>query len=420
MQNPPKVHASVNSYDTKPASVELPKITQATHTRHPNTSNITRHPNTSNITRHPNTSNISITKYLQVTSHHQTDFTKQKETADTGPNSQHSLPYSSVSDSLLSGELSEHLQNDASGSSMQEDLPQPINIQVFLKDHLPPVDEVQKEKIISSKAHALGLLSRDWAKTPHIRRMMGTQFAHEFTNAPYTDSTPRGATKTNEECTDMKPNQRNPHRQKPKTKGSSKMERLRSIYEPAELSKRKKMGPRLGSRLPSTKNHSRCVSRAFSRPATRFSYRDPMEDIKGIYSRPVTRFSRSQRPESRANKQVTITKEREKEIESLEEDSYWNELPISIQTQPTTTTKQKRSENTNAIPSSPARQVHMHKTSRPPTRADSRLYSCGYESNLTTRLRKRSHAVRVNTATDRRTPGQKVHGGLDIQHHQYQ
>ena len=376
-QNPPKVHASVNSYDTKPASVELPKITQATHTRH------------------PNTSNISITKYLQVTSHHQTDFTKQKETADTGPNSQHSLPYSSVSDSLLSGELSEHLQNDASGSSMQEDLPQPINIQVFLKDHLPPVDEVQKEKIISSKAHALGLLSRDWAKTPHIRRMMGTRFAHEFSNAPYTNSTPRGTTKTNEECTDMKPNQRNPQRQtlreKHKTKGSSKIERLRSIYEPAELSKRKKMGPRLSSRLPSTKNHSRCVSRAFSRPATRFSHRDPMEDIKGIYSRPVTRFSRSQRPESRANKQVTITKEREKEIESLEEDSYWNELPISIQTQPTTTTKQKRPENTNAIPSSPARQVHMHKTSRPPTRADSRLY-CGYENNLTTKLRKRSQS----------------------------
>ena len=376
-QNPPKIHASVNSYDTKPASVELPRITQTAHTRH------------------PNISNISITKYLQVTSHHQTDSTKQKETADTGPSSQHSLPYSSVSDSSLSGEISEHLQNDASGSSMQEDLPHPINIQVFLKDHLPPVDEVQKEKIISSKAHALGLLSRDWAKTPHIRRMMGTQFAHEFTNAPYTDCTPTGARKTNQVCTgsDVKPSHKNPHRQtsreKPKTKGSSKIERLRSIYEPAELSKRKKMGPRLSSRLLSTKNHSRCVSRAFSRPATRFSQRDPMEDIKGVYSRPVTRFSRSQRPESRANKQVTVTKEREQEVESLEEDSYWNELPISIQTQPTTTIKQKRPENTNATPSSPTRQVHMHKTSRPPTRADSRLYSCG---NLTTRLRKRSQS----------------------------
>ena len=407
LQDPPKVHASVNAHDTKPASVELPRITQTTRTRH------------------HNISNISITKYLQVTSHHQTDSTKQKDTTETGPNSQHSLrslPYSSMSDSSLSEEVSEHLQNIASGSSMQQDLSQvqPMNLQVFLKDQLPPVDEVQKEKLISSKAHALGLLSRDWAKTPHIRRMMGTQQqdAHDLTNAPYTYSRPRGATKTNQECkgSDVKPSKRNSCRQasqeKPRTKGSSKLERLKSIYEPAELPKRK-TGPRHSSRVLSTRNHSRCVSRAFSRPVTRLSHQDLME---GIYSRPATRFSRSQCLESRANKQVTISKEREQEIESLEEDSYWNELPVSIQAQPTSTTKRERKifpESTSAIHCSPTRQLHMHRTSRPPTRADSRLYSYSYEGN--TKLRKPSqsvrniaihaqrlldHCTRINTATD--------------------
>lgn len=306
---------------------------------------------------------------------------------------------------------------------MQQDLPQvqPMNLQVFLKEQLPPVDEVQKEKLISSKAHALGLLSRDWAKTPHIRRMMGTQQqdAHDFTNAPYTYSRPRGATKMNQECkgSDVKPSKRNSCRQtsqeKSRTKGSSKLERLRSIYEPAELPKRK-IGPRHSSRVLSTRNYSRCVSRAFSRPVTRLSHQDLMEDIKGIYSGPVTRFSRSQCLESRANKQVTISKEREREIESLEDDSYWNELPVSIQAQPTSTTKQERKifpESTSAIHSSPTRQLHVHRTSRPPTRADSRLYSYSYESN--TKLRKPSQSVRnghpqksldhwtrINTATD--------------------
>jgi len=79
----------------------------------------------------------------------------------------------------------------------------------------------------------------------------------------------------------------------------------------------------------------------FSRSATRFSHWDQeMGDIKELYSRPATRFSRSQSLESRAEARRPQATAKETDIESIEEDSYWNELPRATQTRPTMTTKQ--------------------------------------------------------------------------------
>ena len=324
---------SVNSSGTKPAPLELPKIAQATHPRH-----------------HTN-SVISVAKYLQITSHHQPDSLNSKDGTNSSHHSLQDVACSASDSSLSEDIISEHFRNEASSSHLLEGQADflPKNVQILLQNQLPLVDEIQKERLISSKAHALGLLSRDWSKTPHVRRLFGTytQGDRDSSDASHAYSRPCTrraiATGTNQEHTSTEDTHH--HHQltvakngpRPKTasektkcKDNPKLERLKSIYKQGELSKRKTTP----NRLPPTKNH-RCESRAFSRPATRFSHWDrEMGDIKELFSRPATRFSRSRSLESRAEARLPRAT-----VKETEEDSYWNELPRATQKQPTTTTR---------------------------------------------------------------------------------
>lgn len=332
---------SVESSGTKPVPLELPKITKATHPRH------------------HNNSVISVAKYLQITSHHQPDTVNNKDSTNSSQHSLHNVVCSASASSISEDIISEHFRNEASSAYLldgQGDL-LPKSVQVFLQNQLPLVDEIQKEKLISSKAQALGLLSRDWSKTPHVRRLFGTYAQEDCDPSDASHMYSRPCTRrrvttsrVNQEHTSTeethhqnqlevakKDSRPKTSQEKIKCKDNAKLERLKSIYKQGELPKRKKTTP---NRLPPAKNH-RCESRAFSRPATRFSHWDQeMGDIKELYSRPATRFSRSRSLESRAEARRPQATAKETDIESIEEDSYWNELPRATQTRPTVTTKQ--------------------------------------------------------------------------------
>ncbi len=272
-----------------------------------------------------------------------------------------------------------------------------------LPDQLPLLDECQKEKLISQKAHALGLLSRGWAKAPQVRRMMGRYIrenSQEGSDRPYSRPVTCGGTKktsTNEQtpsnaAKDKRPSvsgeDRKEHRNKTSRSRSvdnSKLEKLKTIYNPSEkislCDKKREIGP---SRLQSSRSH-RCESRMRSRPTTRLGTHsnDRMNTDRvgrGCYSRPVTRLGRktsdSQAPDKEERWLPTATV---KEMDT-EDECYWNELPTNTLSRPATRHRHIQSSSYEA---------KLMDSSRPVTRNGASSHLGRQQSAaLTVRLRK--------------------------------
>ena len=349
-QNSPKPSRPVSrSIDV--GSLELPTIAQTTHIRPPSQ----RVDN-----RNKNSSVISVNKYLQVTSHNRHSLTEEEEEdgidRETEKVEDKELTCDGASGSSLSNEiLAQHFSSEKMAPNSNNDaaafqVPKPTTLTV--QQQMLYMDSSQREKIISNKAHSLGLISRDWS---HMRRTLNrnSQAASSENNEDYTgyrytlfmrsskrqnqdtstQRRPRIDHATGQIHHDSPPERLSPqpipqreHRQRlppsrPKTRAEDvrKLERLKSIYEPSsKRSSSRKNDP------STTRQPSRCESRATSRAQTRAGFRrqsfKPRVPSRYVSSRPATRAADS-------NFQRTI-RGRLNLSEEREGSTYWNELPI--------------------------------------------------------------------------------------------
>ena len=300
-------------------------------------------------TENNNSSNsvISVGKYLQVTSqaHPASSFPEED-----GAESVLSLAeiLSSLTNSTLSEEaLPEHLQNDSYHYEDGGYFPTK-NARFSLQQQLPLLDETQKEKVISRKAHSLGLLSRDWAKAPSIKRMIGNYSRREDSQQPPKPNSrpatvalrPESGEKVKQKQFFHRRDQKevSPARLKTSPRSfsvdNSKLDKLRNIYESA------------GSQDKKRRNH-RCKSR----PATR-----QRKAEEGEYSRPVTQLG------SKTERTAAL-----QEVES-EDGCCWNELPRNAQSRPVT---RYGSQDSHATRTHEHQRNHRRDVSRPGTRQDS-------------------------------------------------
>lgn len=189
------------------------------------------------------------------------------------------------------------------------------------QDHLLTLTKGQKEKLISDTAHALGVVSHDWAKVPGLRRMddtskqdrqvstrqskSRTDYRNQITTPSHTS---KGNVKTNTDSSKSKT------ASKERPTDAKKIEKLKSIYDANSRGKAKSVQP---SRQP-----SRCTSRHASRPATRMQ-------IHRTYHQQQTKgkqYSQS-RPATRMTYHPNRALSNDGNLGSLDESTYWNELP---------------------------------------------------------------------------------------------
>ena len=183
-------------------SLELPKITHASQI-----SNLLQHPlqqNTSNDNK-SNASTISIKKYLQVKSRNQDTLVEEKEEEeeeedreeedreeeDREENGGEMVSKAEKKPSLQSNtpQLSKPASEETTVQrvSREEDAKKRVESknsrgkggQLFLtenplltQEHSLALTRVQKEKLLANTAHALGVISRDWGKTPSVKKML--------------------------------------------------------------------------------------------------------------------------------------------------------------------------------------------------------------------------------------------------------
>ena len=211
-------------------------------------------------------------------------------------------------------------------------MPNTATMKLAVQEQLMMLDNMQKERLISNKAHALGLTSRDWAKSAKAKRMLGsdatkqerisenkngnvqhrsnekerTEYGHTFKSRPatrmataattnqtrassrmdqstnssrahgyYTEEKAASTVKYQELEQKKKSSGDYVHHQKPsesrrrREEDERKLEKLRSIYDSS--SRKNKATPNQQSRSPS-RLHSRCGNRRMmSRPVTRLS-----------------------------------------------------------------------------------------------------------------------------------------------------
>ena len=318
--------SNAHNSEGRSAAVELPHITHARQRQ-----------------RHKSNSVISVAKYLQVSSHANPNPSslEREEVDGNASGSNHSVADELLSSVFSSESISQLI--DKSESSIQgtdEASFPPKSARVSLQEQLPLLDEGQKEKLIARKAQALGLISRDWVKTPHIRRMIGNYIWEDLQESEtyrcsYSKQSSRETANLrsghseSQSCEGALVTQQ--ERQQQRVPSSSvklktlqhqpidrtKLEKIRSIYEPSH-ERKKRESP---SRLHSTRNQSRAVSRAVSRPATRIITRGAeIQDRSQPATRASKRFRDVRGDKLAAQLSTAVGKEADKE------DCYWNEV----------------------------------------------------------------------------------------------
>lgn len=212
------------------------------------------------------------------------------------------------------------------------------------QDNLLSLTNGEKQKLISNTAHALGVVSHDWARIPRKYRMARTQSSNHseelgrerqaYTSPsrqskPRSDSemgyrnqitTPAPSSKGNFKTGTDISRAKTVHNDRPKD--VQKIEKLKSIYDAGHHHSRSKPA----KSVHTSRQVSRCGSRHTSRPATRMQIQrtqhmhQQQAQVKGMQSsqsRPVTRtcYYNSRSSNNDGN------------LESLDESTYWNELP---------------------------------------------------------------------------------------------
>lgn len=338
------------------ANLELPKIAQGGGHSGP----VVVPPQRS---KQSSSSVISVNKYLQVVTSQQQqsvpegneDSEEKKEEGGDATSSQDCLPrvQSSGLSYLADTPPAENVTNANHGceniavqptrdKSMQVkrhqneihdadefNTPNTAAMKLAVQEQLMMLDNMQKERLISNKAHALGLTSRDWAKSAKAKRMLGndamkpqqkisesngitehqpnekerTDYRHAVKSRPATRMATAATTnqtrassrmdQTNHRYTqeyteqaagrekyrELEQKKRSSgdyvHHQKPsesrrrREEDERKLEKLRSIYDSS--SRKNKVTPSQQNRSPS-RLHSRCGNRRMmSRPVTRLS-----------------------------------------------------------------------------------------------------------------------------------------------------
>lgn len=280
-----------------------------------------------------------------------TDTLDEMRTAED-KDSAHSLTeeLSSTSSTLTMDVLSEILASEepATTRSVEDSR----RARFSLPEQLPLLSEHQKERLISQKAHALGLLSRGWSKAPQIRRIMSSYIRESSQDHIQSRPVTSGETKRTSKEEQMSPaltkdkksgvSQKKGDRQpQSRSKDNSKLDRLKSIYKPSEKVSQvdKKREP---SRMKSV---HRCESRLKSRPTTGLNmYGTEQQDkgnggSRGSFSRPLTRLGRkSSEVEKRGGRLPTATV---KELE-IDDEYYWKELPSQSPSRPVTSYRHKQ------------------------------------------------------------------------------
>ena len=365
-------------------AVGLPQIAQTTHIP---TAAVARK------SRGSSDSVISVNKYLQVRSPHQASLPeeneeegeKEMEETEIKPDS---FPYHQTSRtttlSSTSGEIVQLLPESREPSNsfhnaVEFNTPNSASMKLAaMQEQLMTLDSSQKEKLLSNKAHTLGLTSRSWAKTAKAKRILGnhtTERAHGEVTTPQHQSyikqeetsyrqslnsrphTRMAGAVRNETRTTMKDHSTNSttrrrqeqsepapgverdreggsrrahgdHTQKASAKQSEsskrreedrkKLEQLRGIYDSSRNNRN-----HVYSRCP-TRQASRCAK---TRPATRASTSGWEEGTKKCQpkanrSRPVTQLGRS-----RGRAFIKDVTDLQLEQQRLDESCCWNEIP---------------------------------------------------------------------------------------------
>ena len=205
----------------------------------------------------------------------------------------------------------------------------------------PKFDEdAWRDRVLSQKARALGLLSRDWAQAPQLKRVMNDETmgsgttrpgTRADTNKPHTRTDTRPRTRANSRR-DTRPHtrmdttsyrQQNPYlyhsrRKEPSTESrprtshekvtsartSEKLEKMRAIYEPGGCK-------RSSNRDQQATTKHRCHSQLSERPVAEDQAEKP-----NYVSRPGTKL----------RKRMHI----HRPVLESEESQYWNEVPHTV------------------------------------------------------------------------------------------
>ena len=357
------------------ANLELPKIEQGGHT-----DPVIVPPQRS---KQSSNSVISVNKYLQVVTSQQqqslpegNEDSEEKREEGDATSSQDCLPrvqssgLSYLTDTpptekvTIANHGSENITEQPSHDKTMQgkrylngirdanefNTPNTAAMKLAVQEQLMMLDNLQKERMISNKAHALGLTSRDWAKSAKAKRMLGsdtmkpqqkitesdgsiehqtnekdkTDYRHAVKSRPATRMATVAVTnqtrassrmdQTNhkyaqgyteqaagrEMYRELEQKKRSSgdyvHHQKPnesrrrREEDKRKLEKLRSIYDSSL--RKNKVTPSQQSRSPS-RLHSRCGNRRMmSRPVTRLSSWEERSNRtnqpKASPSRPVT------------------------------------------------------------------------------------------------------------------------------------
>ena len=324
-----------------------------------------------------------MTKYLQVSS-------PKQESEDKNVNVPSTIATQDTANKLASTSSEDIHLEKADNGSQGRGVKQPedcITGEIefsprstkIAQDQLYTLDSAQKEKRISQKAQALGLISRGWAKAPNAKTLFGSRIpnsdgGHRYTRQgtkPAADDAKDNAGPITAAMEDKK-TESLPSKPVAKQRqvDTQKLEKLKSIYDST-------------SRSHSEKSHNaKCERKSMSRPITRLSNRAELQDLKykrsQSYSRPITRLEKS-------DVRVTKAKLKETELQCLEESSYWNELPqpkiqLPLKSRPKETPARKYDEvtvfakvdSTSKPSRKPRKGLHHHtvaltmKTKRPP------------------------------------------------------
>ena len=265
--------------------LELPKIPEASQVPQ------RRHQ------RNTSSSIISISKYLRVTS--------QGESVEGEEESGHTLPHVPTTTSLSTASVTS-CEKEIHSPTLDKDTllsecPQPDKhtllsdqpeSQVIFKlektkmrEELFSLDRTQKEKMITNKAHSLGLISRGWSRTPSSKQTMSSYLSHQRNGSHSRPDT----------------RQRDDHSQGSHSRPVTQQRDDHSQGSHSRLVTRQRDDHPQGS-------HSRPVTRqrddhpqgSHSRPVTR--QRD--DHPQGSHSRPVTR-QRDDHPQGSHSRPVT-------------------------------------------------------------------------------------------------------------------
>ena len=387
------------------AALELPKIAQSGHIP------VVIPPHAQRNKQQNSNSVISVNKYLQVVTSqqqqnlqegHEDSEEKRDETSsqDCLPRVQSSgMSYlddtpSDINVACAAHESGEQQKDktiqgrhlNGCRDAVEFNTPNSATMKQAVQEQLMMLDSLQKEKLISNKAHALGLTSRDWAKTAKAKRMLGngttkqhvngnmeshsnekekTDYRHAFKSRPATRMTTAAATNQTRASSRMEQSTNHHHvhgyteqaariaeklEQKKRLSGDyvhnqkprgnrrgrevddKKLEKLRSIYDSS--SRKSKATP---SQQSSTRQHSRCGNRRMmSRPVTRLSSWEQTtkrtNQPKISQSRPVTQVGqRRSKGGEEGQLQPSPGRASVKEMMDLErhldESCCWNEIP---------------------------------------------------------------------------------------------